>query len=159
MAVADAFLEMARRDGKSLTQMQLQKLVYIAHGWNLAVNNRPLTTDALQAWEFGPVYPALWDVLRQFGRDAVTHVLSVDNAEPTTPTPADLFDADEKSVIAKVYEIYGHFHAFQLSAMTHKAGTPWCDVFEKQQNPRGAISDAAIKTHFVDIATAAKTAA
>lgn len=71
-AIANEFIRRARADGRSLTQMQLQKLVYIAHGWNLAVNGRPLTVDAPKAGDFGPVYTELWGALRHYGGDPVT---------------------------------------------------------------------------------------
>ena len=69
--IANEFIRRAASEGKSFTQMQLQKLVYIANGWNLAISGVPLTQDEPQAWDYGPVYPYLWKALRSYGREGV----------------------------------------------------------------------------------------
>ena len=58
-AVANEFLKRAGRGKADLTQMQIQKLVYIAHGWTLAIYDKPLTSIEPEAWDRGPVYPGL----------------------------------------------------------------------------------------------------
>ncbi len=44
--IANEFLKMNGAMGR-LTQMHLQKLVYIAHGWKLALVGEPLADDAI----------------------------------------------------------------------------------------------------------------
>lgn len=63
-AVANEFLELA---GEIMPQIKLQKLVYIAHGWNLAIQNEPLVTGEFEAWDGGPVSRRLWNHIRDFG--------------------------------------------------------------------------------------------
>ena len=59
-AVANYFLEKSDLPAKGrLTQMKLHKLVYFAHGICLAVYNKPLIKDEIQAWQYGPVVPEL----------------------------------------------------------------------------------------------------
>lgn len=48
-AIANQFIPLALHDGRPLTNMHLQKLVFIAHGWNLAIRNLPLTEDDPEA--------------------------------------------------------------------------------------------------------------
>jgi uncharacterized phage-associated protein len=59
-AVANYFLEKGKREGVGLTPMQLIKLVYFAYGWSLAIFDRPLIDERLQAWRFGPAIPSLY---------------------------------------------------------------------------------------------------
>jgi len=69
--IADHFIELAAADNRTFDQVQLQKLVYIAHGWGLALTGLPLTGDRPEAREFGPVYKRLADTLEMFGLDPV----------------------------------------------------------------------------------------
>src|SRR5690348_15136296 len=65
-AIANEFL---RRRGESVSpaQMLVQKLAYIANGWNLAINGEPLIRENAEAWDNGPVYRSIWDHIRDFG--------------------------------------------------------------------------------------------
>ena len=44
--IANEFLRLASVDGRAVDLMQLQKLVYVAHGWCLAASGQPLTGEA-----------------------------------------------------------------------------------------------------------------
>jgi uncharacterized phage-associated protein len=73
--IANEFIRLAAEEGRTFDPMQLQKLVYIAHGWNLASFNQPLTGDRPEAWEFGPVYVRLSEALAAYGYEPVTALI------------------------------------------------------------------------------------
>lgn len=137
-AVANAFLDLAQRDGVKLTNMKLQKLVYIAHGWCLALLKKPLIGDDIRAWQFGPVIPNLYDVLRFYGASVVTeHVPAREAVDPGCP---------EMGVIRAVWNSYKGYPAFMLSAITHRPGTPWSETWA--MNQYGTIEDELISAHY-----------
>ena len=158
-AIANEFIARAHRDNKPLTQMQVQKLVYISHGWNLAINGEPLTDDGIYAWDYGPVYPDLWDSLKVYGKRPVERkikvrdygfgILQPDAEEEVT---ARGLSEQSRAVIDKVYESYSDFKAFQLSALTHQSDTPWHKVFVQDGQKKGLISDQSIRQHFLALA-------
>ncbi len=157
-AIANEFIRLAADEGKGLTQMQLQKLVYIANGWNLAIHGQPLTADQPQAWTYGPVYSELHRALKGFGRAPVTREIrnedfipGVFDDAPNTPAVANLSD-DERAVVERVYADYGRFHAFQLSALTHREGTPWTQVYKDGLGKFDEIPSEMIRDHFVELA-------
>jgi uncharacterized phage-associated protein len=123
-AVANVFISLSKgdRDRKYLTNMQIQKLVYIAHGFNLAALGEPLFRDRVYAWQFGPVIPSLYDALKEYGSGEVKHALSA-------YTPQIKTNSREWKVIKSVWDGYGQFSGPKLSSMTHKPGTPWADVW------------------------------
>lgn len=85
-AVANYLLDKARDDGELLTHMKLQKLVYIAHGWHLAVTGKPLLSDPVEAWQFGPVIRSLYHDLKHFGHEPISGRLRDSIPNPGTDT-------------------------------------------------------------------------
>ncbi len=138
-AVANAFLDLANRSGRRLTNMQLQKLVYIAHGYSLALLGKPLFSDDIHAWEFGPVVPILYKPLRKYGAGYVTEpVLTADFLVSE--------GSEEMTIIRNVWDAYGKYSGPQLSAITHQEGTPWSGVWAS--NPYSIIPNNLISKHY-----------
>lgn len=149
LAVANEFLDL----DKNLSPMKLQKLVYYAHGWYLALADQPLISERVEAWQYGPVIPALYSQFRRFGNEAITEKareLCFRNGKIflRSPSLADCEDAsDAKQLIARVNEEYGKYSAAQLSNATHKSGTPWQEVYRDGARSI-AIPDEKIKDYF-----------
>ena len=142
LSVANRFLELAKRDGQQLTNMQLQKLVYIAHGWNLAITGRPLFYNDVQAWQWGPVVPKLYQSLSKYGAGFVSELI------PTNDPPVDP-GTQENALIESVWKSYGHMSARQLSAITHGADTPWRRIRQETGgSPYADIPDGLIAEHY-----------
>ena len=55
--IADDILKLAKRRDLTLTPMQLVKLAYIAYGWYLAIYEKRLFDDRIEAWKYGPIIP------------------------------------------------------------------------------------------------------
>ena len=63
-AVANEFLHLAHRDDRPITPLKMQKLVYFAHGWHLAITGAPLISEPIQAWQYGPVISSLYQIFK-----------------------------------------------------------------------------------------------
>lgn len=155
--IANTFLNFPGAKGR-LTQMQLQKLCYLAHGWNLAINQGPLISDRVEAWDYGPVFPDLYDHTKFFGKNPLKRLITPDdddavrfffNGENDTPYSADL-STDEAAVIERVWKRYGQLSAYQLSNLTHQPGTPWFQIYRQSQNDK-TIPDPLIEDHFLEL--------
>jgi uncharacterized phage-associated protein len=158
--VANEFLELARRDGVQLTPMQVQKLVYFAYGWYLAITGERLLNERVQAWQWGPVIPSLYGEFKPYGSGPITmpsgEVFTEDGKVKirqyrlNSSNPAQ--DEFARQLIARVWNIYGKYSAVQLSSMTHAANSPWSKIYD--ENVRGTdIPDELIKEYFQRIAT------
>jgi uncharacterized phage-associated protein len=137
--VANAFLDLARRDGKFLTNMQLQKLVYIAHGYSLAKLRQPLFYNNIHAFEWGPVIPNLYKTLQKYRAGEVKDYI-------LTNEPPISEDSQEMEIIREVWQDYGELSGFELSALTHRPGTPWSETW--RTNQFGVIPDELIAEYY-----------
>ena len=142
IAVAREFQKLAEGQRQSLTHMQAQNLVYIAHGWMLALYRRPLVRDEVQAWRSGPVAPALYQSLKRFVGKAITEEIPV----PEGDEPDKQRHQDELDIIRQTFESYGMHDAVELSGMTRALRTPWHLTY--QAFPKALISADLLQHHY-----------
>ena len=121
LTIANRFLDLADRQGTSLTPMQLIKLVYIAHGWSLGLFGKPLVRDRIEAWQYGPVLPKLYEEVRTYRSNPVTEVLAAPLGEALSQEDDDL--------VRDVFRRYGPKDGLELSRLTHAPGTPWSNTY------------------------------
>ena len=98
----------------SISTMKLQKLCFFAQGWSLALLGAPFFNADFEAWKNGPVNYDLW---RQHqGMYQVSRWASGDSS---------VLNPKQDIVMDAVLKNYGALSGLQLSALTHKPGTPW----------------------------------
>ncbi len=138
--------------------MQLIKLVYIAHGWHLALQQQPLLDEPVEAWKFGPVIASLYHEFKTYGNSAIKEKASeFDFDENAFVTPE--LDADERTraLLRRVWDVYSPMSGIQLSGLTHREGTPWDTVWNKlgKKGRRHAIiPNDLIAKHFIELSDA-----
>jgi uncharacterized phage-associated protein len=155
VAVANFFIQKSLDTGVEVTPMKLLKLVYISHGWSLALLNEPLIDEAVEAWTYGPVIPSLYQELKEYGRSRVTKLVTTNDFDwrsfkPnfTTPTIPEE-DTKVQKLLDNVWEGYGNHSGIYLSAITHKPGTPW-----SLTEPNDIIGQDLIREHYKMLAKA-----
>ena len=124
--------------GEAMTHLKLQKLVYYAQGFHLALfPGRPLFDEPIEAWLHGPVINSMY---RQYGHY---------NFNPIPPDPA--FDPDaalngeQKQLLNDVWNAYGQFSAWKLRDMTHQE-PPWAGAYVANRNE--VISHESLREYF-----------
>ena len=48
----------------NMTVLRLLKFCYIAHGFKLAIFEEPFSSEPVEAWKYGPVFPTVYNVYR-----------------------------------------------------------------------------------------------
>lgn len=148
VTVSNTIIRMARKDGQGVSPMKLTKLVYIAHGWNLAFYGKPLLRHGVQAWKYGPVVPEIYKLARLYGAGNIAEYLKHEFWDETFVP-----DLDDRTLnlLQQVWDAYGQYTAVQLSAITHQQGSPWFKAWHEQDS-KGirikSIDPELIRDHF-----------
>lgn len=145
-AVANAFIRMAKEEGRSLTNMQVQKHVFLAQGFCLGLLSRPLYYNDTHAWQWGPVVPRLYKALQQYGSGVVGAEIAAEDELPT--------DSEEYRVVQGVWKAYKGYTGPQLSELTHRPGTPWSKAWETQKF--SVIPQECIQSYYEELVAAHK---
>ncbi|PSF35524.1 hypothetical protein C7H19_16040 [Aphanothece hegewaldii CCALA 016] len=132
--VADYFIRLANETGSFVSNLKLQKLVYYAQAWHLALYDVPLFEEDFQAWIHGPVIPTLYQKYRVFGWRPIT-----EDVNPILPEAIQDF-------LNEVAQEYFACDAYELEQMTH-AETPWNRA--RGDLPPDAHSNAVIKKEWM----------
>lgn len=125
-----------------LTPLKLMKLVYLCHGWSLVHLKTDLLREEIEAWQYGPVIPDLYQAIRNFRAQPV----------PAEILPNVSLSQRQQSLISSVYSTYKPYTGAQLSALTHNTGTPWHRTWNNGRGRNATIQTAMIRDHFQELA-------
>jgi len=156
--IANEFIRLAVADGRPLDQMQLQDLVYIAHGWCLAATGQPLTGDRPEALGYGPEYRQLARALAAWGVTPVTREIPYRDLWPMTVrsdelTNASILDPVDRDWVERIYKEFAMLGPLQLAPLTRLSRTPWVPVFDAGKGVGHVISHAMIRAQFIELST------
>ena len=151
-AIANSLLKRLLSEKQNANSIKLQKLIYFAHGWHLAITGMPLIDERIQAHPYGVVVASIHHSCREFGTDAITSFLTeFDKILTKWIEPAVMRDDLVDDLLDKIVEQYGHLNAIQLANLSHAGGTPWEKTWNHEVRPdNGAVSieDDLIETSF-----------
>jgi len=135
--VANYFLKRQEPDvGDFMSNLKLQKLVYYAQGFHLAILDTPLFSERIEAWEHGPVCVDLYHHYKGLGSTPIPIPYDAD--------AYDVFGEKTREVLDMVHKYYGQFSAWKLRNLTHE-DTPWITTYNKGG---GEITQESMKTYF-----------
>lgn len=104
---------------EEVTPLMLQKLLYFIQGVYSALYGRPIFTEDCRAWIYGPVYPEVYDLFRDFKYNPID-----DARFALLEGTADALTDDEKRVIDLVVNTFGIYGGKVLERITHNED-PW----------------------------------
>lgn len=133
--VAEYFLAQTDEEaGDLISNLKVQKLVYYAQGFYLALYGKPLFEEEIEAWMHGPVVPILYHEYKKYGDGSI-------------PLPEGLdfgkFSPEVRELLDDVYNVYGQYSAWKLRQMTHEEA-PWKDYFKVDKDrviPKAVLAE------------------
>lgn len=122
--VALYFLYRARElgAGDTISNLKMQKLLYYAQGYFLALYKTPLFEDKIEAWKYGPVVKSIYDKFSEYGK------LAIDFKELENYN-GEVYTAEHLDFLPFIFNKYNSFSAWELSEKTHNE--IWKDYFSE----------------------------
>jgi uncharacterized phage-associated protein len=141
--VADYMIAFSHDHGDPVSNLKLQKLLYYAQAWFLALHDKPLFGERLEAWVHGPVVPPVYGDFKAYSWQPIQ--------VSTTPEVGDLLRAH----LDEVMDVYGGMSAYDLEKLTHSE-EPWLKArrgIEMDQPSNAVISHDDMRTFYHRIST------
>lgn len=121
-----------------ISNLKLQKLLYYAQGYSLAILDRPLFDEPIKCWRHGPVVESIYHCYKHHGNQCIPSVNSFNES---------VFDYDDLAVLNRIALEYGQYSPWKLRDMTHEE-RPWKEAHAYEVN---GISCASIKKFFKEL--------
>lgn len=119
--VARYFLSVTDEDaGELISNLKLQKLLYYAQGFHLALFDEPLFPEPIEVWAHGPVVADVYHQYKEYGSVPI----------PPEEVDFDQFDDEVKEFLNETYSEFGQYSAWKLREMTH-IEPPWRDAYKE----------------------------
>jgi uncharacterized phage-associated protein len=128
-ALSNLLLKETRSRGLQVSNLKLQKLLFLCHAFYLVQTGQPLVRGTFEAWQYGPVHREAYDAFKRFGAGPITE--DADKYDPVTGTRTRLAPPTDRrvlDVVQKVVEFYGARSPAELVELTHAQGGPWDHV-------------------------------
>jgi uncharacterized phage-associated protein len=101
------------KEREGITNLKLQKVLYFAQAYYLAKMGKPLFSDKIEAWEYGPVIPDVYHKFKFKGSDPI--ICEEDES---------ILLVEDRETLKKIWGTFGGYSASKLVDITH-AHTPW----------------------------------
>ncbi len=109
--------------GWTLSNLQLHKILYIAHMVYSGKHGEPLINDErFQAWAYGPVLPSVYNYASGYGSSNIQNIF---NHIPDAPPWSEEYETIEQAV-----RELGPLDPFRLVDITHEPMSAWAHSYE-----------------------------
>lgn len=115
---------LSRNSDWRYSNLELQKLIYVAHMFHLGEEKKPLVYGNFEAWEYGPVHPELYHFLKIFGARPIPKTFGL------FKFVEDLTKGTEAYWLEDTAEAFPPGNGPRLVAMTHRNGSAWTNFYK-----------------------------
>ncbi len=143
--VAKYFIQLASQkvvgdngEREGITNLKLQKILYLAQAYFLAKKNKPLFKDKIEAWQYGPVVPNVYRAYSKNGSDPIL----------TYETETSI-SAEDQIVLKEIWDTFGGYSAGRLVDITH-SHAPWKNAYAGASSE---ITHKALKDYYKPLLT------
>lgn len=152
--VARYIINYSNQKEYGISNLRLQKLLYFVQAYYLAFTEvgNPCFNDEIEAWDFGPVVPRVYQEFKRFGSGNIPTITSYIVFDDEDIWSAHSVEFDNETIpkcdrerINKVVDKFSSYSTTSLVSLTHNQ-RPWRDAYSGINN--GIISKESIKEYF-----------
>lgn len=142
ISVAQFIIEYSNVNNCGISNLKLQKILYYVQAEFLVSkpDHSPCFSDTIEAWDFGPVVPAVYHHYKIYGSAIIPSV-----ASRNFSLFAENISDDDKNMIKGMVDQLARYTASQLVAFTHNQD-PWKNAYIRGYN--NPISNESIRRYF-----------
>ena len=126
-AIANWCIRKAQMQSKKITNLWLNKIVYLIYEESIKTKHILLTSAVAEAWDHGPVFREIY-----FGLSNENVSSPLKTFDPQTRQKVEAsedFDPSDLDLFENVWSRFSKFSGSQLRAITHKEGEAWYRVW------------------------------
>ena len=126
ISVFDAAKTLGHYSGWKLSNLQMQKILYLAHMVYMGENDgSPLIDETFQSWDYGPVLPSLYYKVKFFGNKPVQDVFNRNKIWT---------DGEESRILKEAAKQFSNVHPGSLITLTHRENGAWDGTYIRGAN-------------------------
>ena len=128
--------------GWSMSNLRLQKALYIAHMYHLGTNNgKPLINETFEAWMYGPVEPVLYHYCKFYGRKYLPNIFPIrSGVKEGTP---------EYKTLVKTTKMINGISSAKLVGFTHSDKSAWKQIYKEGERGDEIPNNLIEEEHYV----------
>lgn len=134
--VARYIIDHCNRNGQTISNLKLQKILYFIQAEFLVVQDKPCFQEKIEAWDFGPVVPEVYRHYKVYGSAAIPSLRSEDYCP---------FSKKDKILADGIIDECANYSTSELAEYTHNQ-SPWITAYG--QSGSAVITNESIKSFF-----------
>lgn len=123
------------QDERPITNLQLQRILYLVQRDFLQKRGCPAFEDSIQAWQFGPVIPEVYYYFCGFGVMPVSHLYGQHEINP-----------DDRAFVDSIIEAKRKLPPWDLTAETNKNDGAWDRTYQDGAGNKNVIPVSLMQT-------------
>ena len=150
-AIANFVLDVCDGQGRTISNLSMQKIVFFCHVWSLIRLRTPLIRQTFEAWEHGPVLQYLYREFKEYDDNPI-----LKRARRMNPETGEFeivredFDPATLKLLHEVVNFYSRLRPYDLVEISHVQGGPWYRTWHHNgsTNPGMKIENHAITSFY-----------
>lgn len=151
--VARYIINYSNEKDYGVSNLKLQKLLYLVQAYFLLNSNDVCFEEEIQAWDFGPVVPEAYHEFKRFGSGDIPPVITYYEMKDGFSSlyqyefNEGVIPESDRNLIAQVIDNFKDYSATDLVRLTHHQD-PWRNAYCPGENRKIDIAD--LQRYFAD---------